>query len=504
MLSSSSITASSNFSMPLNFGSGGATKNLFNITSSGHFNPPPPPGGMGAPFSPLFNQPVFNLVPAITIDLSFLKDLTLPNTVTDLTNWIFSKLAGVPDKDPILSKHNVFNLVESATSKFERLHGGPLVHNRYFVYGASSSRNTQQLEELAIAVKDGNMELLRSSATQGFNFKDAKLVGLSFAHIAAANGQRDTLEFLREQGVALDTPITNERQAIQKLSELSMPAIKGALLGVTPAHLAAAYAKLEVLQFLSDSGVNLNRASKSGMTPLILACSRNGNRAVLEWFLSKEFSFDVQFMGHPLLFVAAGTGAIDVLHFLYEKRDELGINFDELIASPSTKLNPMLPAVLAGEVEALVFLAERGADLGISLKGSPLSEYAAVEGQAAVIQLLNDRDHLQIDEATGIKLACFFTGSKASDDDTLAILRLFNDRGVNLLAAHDDGHPAVRWAVMSNKASCVRYLHGLGEDIARYFDLAVGKVQVLEYYLEKEIPRRSKAKAALNAAKMFS
>lgn len=101
----SSITIDSNFSMPLNLDSGGAGKDPFNISSSGYFDPPPPPGGFGNPFSPLFNQPGFDLVVYKMLDLNFFKKFEIVSAIIkSLGSWLSSKTQTNPATDSLDSK----------------------------------------------------------------------------------------------------------------------------------------------------------------------------------------------------------------------------------------------------------------------------------------------------------------------------------------------------------------------------------------------------------------
>jgi len=100
------VSSSTNNSSAIPSGLGSNKKDLFNSSSSDFFDPPPPPGGPGSGGrSPLFDRPLYQLVPYQVIDLSFLRKLEVFNSILNAFGDLFSSKTQItPTKDLLGSK----------------------------------------------------------------------------------------------------------------------------------------------------------------------------------------------------------------------------------------------------------------------------------------------------------------------------------------------------------------------------------------------------------------
>ena len=136
---------------------------------------------------------------------------------------------------------------------------------------------------------------------------------------------------------------------------------KGGKLGISPLHLAAKYAKTEVVQFLLECGADLNIKTSEGFTPLLLAAARSHTN-VVQMLIDhgSDFKSDINIRGgrfeDSLLHLGARCAQENFLEFLI--KSGLDINVKN-----NTGSTPLHTAAENGHFEIVTFLLENGGNV---------------------------------------------------------------------------------------------------------------------------------------------
>lgn len=194
-------------------------------------------------------------------------------------------------------------------------------------------------------------------------------------HLAAFNGQIETMKWLIAQGVDInettrDFRINNE--------------------GTGPIHCAALGGQIETMKWLKRQGVGINTSTGYGGdgTPMEIAASR-GHLEVMKWL--KEQGVDPKGSGGSTPMHKAATGGhLEVMKWLKEQ------GVDDPNATSGAALSPMYCAAWGGHVEVMKWLKEQGADptVGAGSQGDdgwrPIHG-AAIKGHVEAMKWLKEQ-----------------------------------------------------------------------------------------------------------------
>ncbi|KAF4670422.1 hypothetical protein FOZ61_000118 [Perkinsus olseni] len=339
--------------------------------------------------------------------------------------------------------------------------------------------------------------------------------GRNLIHLAAESGQVEMLEFL------INTKLFPMPRALEAFTEpnpepqVEMPMLAAGA-GHTPLHLAAIRGNIDIVTSLVDAGVSINITNRLGQTILDVAlkyeqeevinfirafdlydAAKQGDMGIFE-SLDPNMSEHVKSVNshHPKtgstpLYIAAGSGHVDVIKKLIELKAEV----DKPMPSTFTALHG---AVSAGHADAVQVLLEVGgadpmrrvgsADVDKGQLGISPLETALKKGKSEVIDLLYKRvgaqgvsiddlraaaqkknfaffdrviaDHPpllnEVTNALGEKLAHVVV--KSLDEKGLDELK---KRGVEFATTRtQEGHSTLYSACKANKANAVKWLLG--------------------------------------------
>ncbi|KAF4756729.1 hypothetical protein FOZ62_000010 [Perkinsus olseni] len=339
--------------------------------------------------------------------------------------------------------------------------------------------------------------------------------GRNLIHLAAESGQVEMLEFL------INTKLFPMPRALEAFTEpnpepqVEMPMLAAGA-GHTPLHLAAIRGNIDIVTSLVDAGVSINITNRLGQTILDVAvkyeqeevinfiraldlydAAKQGDMGIFE-NLDPNMSEHVKSVNshHPKtgstpLYIAAGSGHVDVIKKLIELKAEV----DKPMPSTFTALHG---AVSAGHADAVRVLLEVGgadpmrrvgsADVDKGQLGISPLETALKKGKSEVIDLLYKRvgaqgvsiddlraaaqkknfaffdrviaDHPpllnEVTNALGEKLAHVVV--KSLDEKGLDELK---KRGVDFATSRAlEGHSTLHSACKANKANAVKWLLG--------------------------------------------
>ncbi len=367
MSSTSQNITGSNFSIPLNLDSGSPQKDLFNVSSSGYFDlPPPPGGGFGSGVSPLFNRPVLDpLYFKIIVDSMNTSNFLSQNVLAFVKSFFISKAKGdldVATSSFSFSKQMLTELHESAIT-FQRIHLFPVFEVRldidqvrraadmgnipeleYQLFGIEdlnvlNEERANFLQEIAIdAVEKGNIEVLLFLAERGFLLENVSgEQGNTLVHLAAQKKDLTVLELLIQIGMNLE--MSND-------------------LGQKPIHLAAQTGCFDAILLLGKEGVNLNALDLNRQTPMHLAARKGKVRGIqyLDYLGASMAEVDIE--GKVPAYYAAVHSQRSAL--IYFATNALGIK---------TRLTGGKQDLL--QVEFITYLIS----IGVDLKGIHLNQY---------------------------------------------------------------------------------------------------------------------------------
>lgn len=152
--------------------------------------------------------------------------------------------------------------------------------------------------------------------------------------------------------------------------------------------LACRQGKLDIVELLLESGVNVDYRNKAGNTPLLEACSQ-GHKDVAEYLLDHEASIDAatDTTSDSALTWACTLGNESIVQLLLTRKS----NVEHRTKDGCTAL---MFAALAGHVDVATLLLDCKANINVesdSNKDSPLT-FACWKGHVDVVKLLLERN----------------------------------------------------------------------------------------------------------------
>jgi len=136
--------------------------------------------------------------------------------------------------------------------------------------GILDVRNIKEATPLHVAVKLGNMDIVKFLISEGADVNALNYKKRTPLHVAATHDQPEAAKYLVDHGADL-----NARSDILSV----------------PLHDAVVTNNLRTVKILVEKGANLNAMSKKGMTPLTAALMRN-HKEIADYLLSKGAQYD--------------------------------------------------------------------------------------------------------------------------------------------------------------------------------------------------------------------
>ncbi|MFC3908243.1 ankyrin repeat domain-containing protein [Legionella dresdenensis] len=153
--------------------------------------------------------------------------------------------------------------------------------------------------------------------------------------------------------------------------------------GATLTYIAAQYNQLGIMGFLIKKKVNINTPTDKGVTPLHMA-ARNGQVDVVR--LLCEAGADTTVAnndGMTLAYAAAYNGHLAVLEFLKQKQAKLDI-------PDNNNFTPLLIAIQRGHLAVVRFLYESGANIkAVDFNGATAAYLATLHNRLDILQYLH-------------------------------------------------------------------------------------------------------------------
>jgi beta-lactamase regulating signal transducer with metallopeptidase domain/ankyrin repeat protein len=246
------------------------------------------------------------------------------------------------------------------------------------------SENESKLNEsLLKAVKDGNIEKVKSLIAVGANVNAADNEGTTTLIFAIVSDHRDVVELLLAKGADINAKdkrdcapmihaVCNRNLDIINLlldNRADVNTTKTAFdaPGVsTPLHEAIYNGSLDIVRLLIDDGADINAIGEFGRTPLQNAIV-NGNRYQIELLLDQGVT-------GPVFHVAACKGDLAEVKRLLAQ----GMSVDEKDEHGCT---PLFWSVAASQKEMVEFLLTSGADVNIKNKFGHAPLHRAIRRQ---------------------------------------------------------------------------------------------------------------------------
>jgi ankyrin repeat protein/serine/threonine protein kinase len=320
-------------------------------------------------------------------------------------------------------------------------------------------KDSDGLSPVVVALKYGQLEVLKLLARSGAHMYPESSSGLSLLHLAAAKGLCDICSFL----VEFDEQLLFSR----------FPAVSGYI----PATLAAAAGNMSTLEYLIKAGSNVATAPKDGWTLLHVSASLGhvvATKFLIEYYQSGGNGDILQKrtvggQNPPYVFALAafakaitGTpemGSTEIQRLDHDADDESDSSVSILKAS---RFTPLELAVLNGHVEVLKCFSEAGDDFcSVNDQGWSLLHMAAFSGDHALCSFLLgffveancmlqmiDRKTLGGDTSAGI----------AVHRNWMSVLELLCNAGANLCTYDKEGETLLHTAADNGNPDICSYL----------------------------------------------
>ena len=298
----------------------------------------------------------------------------------------------------------------------------------------SSASNIYE-ELLLLAAKLNKPEIIRELHRNGVNMQYASSDGNTIAHYAAQYGHLEILDMLTELGIDA---------TIQKTDH-------------SPVHSAATSSQLAAITKLKELGADLNFQGKTGISPVLCAVYLGNVQAI-------------------------------------NKLAELGANIN---IQDNNGRTPVHMAVQKGDIETISKLAELGANLNIQdNNGYAPAFYAAEFGLVKIIGKLAELGaNINIQDNNGY--APIHIAAQEGQNETITKLK---ELGANLNMQSNDGHTPTHVAAALNKTDAITTLANLGANLnmqdnnghtPAYYAAQYGLVEALEALIEHGVDLHS-------------
>jgi ankyrin repeat protein len=194
-----------------------------------------------------------------------------------------------------------------------------------------------QMEELAKAIKNGNIDKVRELILieKGVNINQADRGSWTLLGWAAFHGHLDVAKLLIEKGANINQAGMNDW---------------------TPLHWASIEGHLEIVKLLIEKGVDINQAGNDGYTPLHHASSK-GHLEMVKLLIEKGADINQAGSdGETALYYVSYNGNLEMLKLLIEKGADIN-------QAANDGYTPLHLASYKGHLEMVKLLIEKGTDI---------------------------------------------------------------------------------------------------------------------------------------------
>ena len=306
----------------------------------------------------------------------------------------------------------------------------------------------------------GQLYACKRLASHNANLTAKKNTGETCLDRAAAQGHTAVVNWLLDQGVAIDEQdnlgntaliracIEGHLEVAQLLASRNANLTAKSNAGETCLGWAAAKGHTAVVNWLLDQGVAIDEQDNSGNTALIYACM-GGYLDVVEVLASRNAHLKAKNnAGETCLDRAAARGHTAVVNWLLDQ----GVAIDEQNNFGNTAL---IRACMGGHLGVAQLLASRNANLTAKNNaGETCLDRAAARGHTAVVNWLLDQG-VAIDERNTFGNTALI---RACIEDHLEVVQLLASRNANLTAKNIAGETCLSWAACRGHKAVVNWL----------------------------------------------
>jgi len=383
-------------------------------------------------------------------------------------------------------------------------------------------------KKLFQAVKDGNLEVVRSVVNEGVDINIKNEYGLMPIHVAAEYNRPEVLKFLVSKGADVNAATNADLKKIVEGLDQGKVILKfvlqmegfslkdGLFLGLnhlTPIHFAALNGNLELVKYLVGQGADVNARGIDGMTVLLYA-SKSGNLELVK-YLVDDLGMNIKEkdkLGFTPLHYSLISGNVDVIKYLVEngadvnakliKSDgyRLCLYFSDIRKSGFDVLKgesfvfsrgdtPLLIAVSrSSEVDVVKYLIRSGANVNVrSDSGLNLLHVAAKVGNLEVLKYLVEEVGMDPDERSCPKLSTF----QGFPSDNLGFIETMERFSSDFIKVNCSA--PIHFAASKGYLDVVKYLAKCGADIKSkgrdgrtvfHYACYGGNLELVKYLLE--------------------
>jgi ankyrin repeat protein len=336
------------------------------------------------------------------------------------------------------------------------------------------------------AASAGDLPTLKALVKDGFDINSLDDEGSNVLLIAAQENQYDTVEWLTNQGIALDLYDKDELSPINQAAANGHIDIIKFLLeeGVSPnatfpLHTACTFNQEHVIKHLLSSGADINRLCTESKSPLTFAAA-NGHSNLVKFLLSRNpdlfrtrvFINEIQqetFLGDyfkkdilnalfkqigsnkdlfSIALNATGVGDIDTLKILID----IGFDINSLDEAGRTILDV---AVQENQYDTVVWLEKNGHSLDIENNGTSPINQAAANGYINIVKFLLEKG-VDPNLSYPLHMACSWKQKE--------IIKLLISYGADINLIDDDDYSPLTLVATQEKVDIFKFLLSLNAD----------------------------------------
>uniref|UniRef100_A0A8C8HPS5 Ankyrin 2 n=1 Tax=Oncorhynchus tshawytscha TaxID=74940 RepID=A0A8C8HPS5_ONCTS len=291
--------------------------------------------------------------------------------------------------------------------------------------------NTNGLNALHLAAKEGHVELVQELLERGSAVDSATKKGNTALHIASLAGQAEVVKILVKRGAEINSQSQN---------------------GFTPLYMAAQENHMDVVRYLLENGGNQSTATEDGFTPLAIALQQ-GHNQVVSVLLENDTKGKVRL---PALHIAARKDDTKSAALLLQNDHNADVQSKMMVnRTTESGFTPLHIAAHYGNVNVATLLLNRGAAVDFTARNgiTPL-HVASKRGNANMVRLLLDRGS-QIDAKTRDGLTPLHCAARSGHDPAVELLL---ERGAPMLARTKNGLSPLHMSAQGDHVECVKHL----------------------------------------------
>jgi len=361
---------------------------------------------------------------------------------------------------------------------------------------------------MEVAMKKGNMELIKALKMKGADAKLYAADGSSLLQLAALGNQLKLLKALVNEGYEIDYKRPDGATVLHAAAFGADVNLINYLLkencnvgqrlrdGSTVLHCASEAGNEEVMRYFIKLGVPVDVKKNNGASPLFVAaqfCLAGGSTAPMQLLIDAGANPKAELKnGFNILHYAALGGAQGAFDYFLGK----GAFKDVDVKSP-TGTTPFHVAASRGHVHLMEYLLEKGAKKDATMRGGATALHCAAEsGKAAAVEfLLNGRQRLDVNAKRSDGSTALHTAALRGD---VATMKLLLELGADVLEKSADDSTVLHFAAAGASKDVIRFL--LEERHVRDVDKAknggetvvhmaarAGDVEFLEFLVNRDV-----------------